>query len=278
MTPSDVPTRTIHGTSVPLLGLGTWRLSGAACTHVVTEALDMGYRHVDTAQYYENEAAVGRGLAEADVDRDDVFVVTKVPPSRYQQEAFLPSVRESLDALGVEAVDLLLLHWPHRSVNERRTFDLLAEARAEGLARHVGLSNYPPSTVEAAREHVDVFCNQVEYHPFRSQEALLEQADRYGYLLTAYSPLAKGQVMDDEPLQQIAARHDATAAQVALAWLMQQGVAAIPKASSTDHLRDNLEATRLSLTDEEMETIHGRARDLHLDPVSRMSDEAAARQ
>jgi diketogulonate reductase-like aldo/keto reductase len=239
-----------------LLGLGTWRLSGQECVRAVERALALGYRHIDTAQMYGNEGEVGRGIQNSGVDREDVFLVTKVRTSSFSHENVIRSTRESLKKLRIDRVDLLLMHWPNPSVPLGETLGAMRELQEEGSVKHVGVSNFPPSMVEEAARHATVFCNQVEYHPYTAQDELLDQAKELDYLLTAYSPVARGRVSNDATLQEIGEAHGKTPAQVALRWLIQQEkVAAIPKAASEDHLRSNFDIFDFELSNEEMERV-----------------------
>jgi len=248
--------RTIKGEKVPSLGLGTWRLSGEECTRIVERALALGYRHIDTAQMYANEGEVGRGIRNSSVDREEIFLVTKVRTSSFSHDDVIRSTREGLKKLQTEYVDLLLMHWPNPSVPLDETLGAMRELQEEGSVKHVGVSNFPPPMVEEATEHATVFCNQVEYHPYRAQDELLGQAKEMDYLLTAYSPVAKGRVANDKTLQEIGEAHGKTPAQVALRWLIQhEKVAAIPKAADEDHLRSNFEVFDFELSNEEMERV-----------------------
>jgi 2,5-diketo-D-gluconate reductase B len=246
----------IKSEEVPSLGLGTWRLSGEECVWAVERALALGYRHVDTAQMYANEGEVGRSLRNSSVDREEIFLVTKVRTSSFSHNNVLRSTRESLKKLQTEYVDLLLMHWPNPSVPLGETLGAMRELQEEGSVKHVGVSNFPPSMVEEATEHAEIFCNQVEYHPYRTQDELLGQAREMDYLLTAYSPVAKGRILNDATLREIGRAYDKTPAQVALRWLIQQEkVVAIPKAASEDHLRSNFEVFDFELSNEEMERV-----------------------
>ena len=243
---------------MPSLGLGTWRLTGDACARVVERALDLGYRCVDTAQIYGNEGEVGRGMQSSGVDREEIFLVTKVWPSNFSHERTIASTRESLRKLGTDYVDLLLMHWPNPSVPLEVTLGAMTELQNQGSVRHAGVSNFPVSMVEEAAQYVTIFCNQVEYHPYKAQDELLAQAREMDYLLTAYSPLAKGAVLNDRTLLEVGEATGKTPAQVVLRWLIQQDrVAAIPKATSEEHLRGNLDVFDFELSDEEMERISG---------------------
>ena len=246
----------VKGEKVPSLGLGTWRLSGQECVRALECALALGYRHVDTAQMYANEDEVGRGIQNSGVNREEIFLVTKVRTSSFSHDGVIRSTRESLKKLQTDHVDLLLMHWPNPSVPLEETLGAMTELQEEGSVKHVGVSNFPPSMVEEAAQHATVFCNQVEYHPYRAQHELLRQAEEMDYLLTAYSPVAKGRVLNDATLQELGETHGKTSAQVALRWLIQQEkVAAIPKAASEDHLRNNLDIFDFELNDEEMERV-----------------------
>ena len=248
--------QTIKGEKVPSLGLGTWRLSGQECVKAVEHALALGYRHIDTAQMYTNEGEVGRGIRNSGVGREEIFLVTKVSTSNFSREKVIRSTRESLKKLQTEYVDLLLMHWPNPSVPLGETLGAMTVLQEEGSVKHVGVSNFPPSMVEDAARYATVFCNQVEYHPYTAQDELLEQAKEMDYLLTAYSPVAKGKVRNDVTLREIGEAYGKTPAQVALRWLVQQEkVAAIPKAASEDHLKSNLDIFDFELSDEELERV-----------------------
>ncbi len=248
--------QTIKGEEVPSLGLGTYRLLGEECARAVERAFALGYRHVDTAQMYRNEGEVGRGIRNSSVDREDVFLVTKVWPSDFRYQDVIRATRESLRKLGTDYVDLLLMHWPSAEVPLEETLGAMVELQEEGSVRHVGVSNFPPRMVEEAQRHATVFCNQVEYHPYKAQDELLEQAREMDYLLTAYQPIARGAVLRDRTLKEIGEDHGKTPAQVALRWLLQQEkVAAIPKAASKEHLEGNFDVFDFELSDEEMEWI-----------------------
>jgi 2,5-diketo-D-gluconate reductase B len=218
--------------------------------------LVLGYRHIDTAQIYGNEEQVGQGIQNARVDREKIFLVTKVWTNNFSYKRTIESTRESLRKLGTDYVDLLLMHWPNPSVPLEETLGAMTELQNEGSMRHVGVSNFSPSMVEEAARHATVFCNQVEYHPYRARDELLGQAKEMDYLLTAYSPVAKGRVSNDAALKEIGQAYGKTPTQVALRWLIQQEkVAAIPKAASEDHLRSNFDIFDFELSDEEMERV-----------------------
>lgn len=249
---------TAGGLEFPAVGLGTARMRGRTCAEAVTTALELGYRHVDTAQMYENEAAVGEGLAAADVDRDDVLLTTKLDVGNRSRAAVHETVADSLDRLGVETVDLLLMHSPNRSVPLAETLGAMNELQAAGAVDHVGVSNFSVGQLEdaIAASETPVVTNQVEYHPYRHQDDLLAACSEAGVVLTAYSPLDVGRAADDEVLDEIGEAHGKTAAQVALRWLLQQpNVVAIPKAATEAHLAENLDVFDFELTAAEMQRV-----------------------
>ncbi len=226
-------------------------------------ALDLGYRHLDTAQIYANEAEVGRALAESGVAREAVFLTTKVWIDRFTSDRLAPSVDESLRRLRTDYVDLLLLHWPNPDVPLAETIRALNQVQQAGKTRHIGVSNFPTKLLREALALTDVplVTNQVEYHPYLSQRAVLAVLREAGMCLTAYSPLAQGRLLDDPVLRTLGARYGKTPAQVALRWLLQQDdVVAIPKAARPEHAAANIDVFDFTLTDEEMRQIHGLAR------------------
>ncbi|MFC5365812.1 aldo/keto reductase [Salinirubrum litoreum] len=243
---------------MPMLGLGTWENTDAdECVNAVQTALEMGYRHIDTAQIYGNEAEVGEGIAQADVPREDIFLATKVWIDDLDAEGVVETTRESLDKLGVEYVDLLYVHWPAREYDPEETLGAFDDLVAEGLTDRIGISNFEPAQVDEAIETAenDIFANQVELHPLLPQEELREHCAERDVELVAYSPLARGKVFDVPELQGIAEKHDASPPQVSLAWLREKGVTAIPKATSEAHIADNWASLSLDLDDEDVAKI-----------------------
>ncbi len=252
----------IQGERVPALGFGTYRTHGADAVKSLADALALGYRHLDTAQSYDNEEQVGAGMAAAGVPRNEIFLVSKVRPSNYPRGRAAESVRQSLKRLDTDYLDLMLLHWPSDEVPLEEPLSELAELQRQGAVRHVGVSNFPPSWVERANAITQIFCNQVEYHPYLSQEVLLGQAEEMDLLITAYRPFANGMVLTDELLLDIGERHRKSAAQVALRWLVQQPrVAAIPKSASHERRAENFDIFGFELSGDEMDAIHALARE-----------------
>jgi len=251
----------IGGARIPALGLGTWQLETTPCEEMVAAALELGYRHVDTARAYGNEHAVGRAIERSGLPRDDVFVTTKLFLDDLARERVSGAVRESRDRLRSDWIDLVLVHWPSPTVPLTETLDALLEEKREGTVRHLGVSNFPPDLLEAAWRRTILLCDQVEYHPYLAQDGVLSLCRERGLMLTAYCPLARGRVAEDPHLRSIGERHGKSPAQVALRWLLQQeGVAAIPKAASRAHLEENLDVFDFELGADEMRTIRGLAR------------------
>ena len=248
--------QTIQGESVPALGFGTYKLKGDACRTGVTHALELGYRHIDTAQMYGNEAEVGQGLGEASVDRDEVFLTTKLWHTNLRPADVHRTAEDSLRKLDTDYVDLLLIHWPNDAVPVAATLEAMLDLKAQDKIRHIGVSNFTPTLVQEALDHAPIFANQVEYHPFLSQAPLLEMAQAHDFMLTAYQPIARGTVNDDETLQSIGAAHGKSPVQVTLRWLLQQDqVVPIPKAASADHRAANIDIFDFELTEDEMAQI-----------------------
>jgi diketogulonate reductase-like aldo/keto reductase len=249
---------TVQGVSIPAIGLGTWRMTGPTCRRAVSTALDLGYRRIDTAQAYGNERAVGAAIDVADVDREDVFLTTKLDAGNRDHDAVLDSTRESLDRLRTKYVDLLLIHQPNPIADLEETLDAMDELVDDGAVKHIGVSNFGVERLHAAREHADasILADQVQYHPFWDQTTLLDYCQINDVMLTAYSPLAHGGAVDDDLLRDVGVRYGKTPAQVALGWLVQQeNVSTIPKSTSPEHLEANLEVFDFELTDEEMREI-----------------------
>lgn len=242
--------------TIPSLGAGTYRLKGEVALHSVSTALQLGYRHIDTAQIYENEAEVGQAIAESGVKRSELFVTTKIWVDQFAGEQLIPSLKESLRKLQLEQVDLTLIHWPSPgdAVPVEHYIGQLARAQDQGLTRLIGVSNFTRRHLKEAWQAVGkerIATNQVELHPFLQNKKLVEFAREHGLHLTAYMPLAYGRVLKDPTLQQIAHKHGVSAAQVTLAWLLAEGHAVIPSSSKKENLEANLQSTHIQLSSEE---------------------------
>ena len=243
------------GQDLPMLGLGTWRLNGEECTQAVKSALALGYMHIDTAEMYQNEQEVRCALKN--VAREQLFLTSKVFHNHLHHDDVIAACLASLNRLGVRDLDLFLIHWPNRNVPMKETFTALANLQANGMVRAIGVSNFTVRHLQEAKKAspVPIAVNQVECHPFLRQDELLAFCRQHKIQLVAYSPLARGKVYQDKTLIAIGKTHKKTAGQIALRWLHQRGIVAIPKASSEKHLRENLEIFDFALTAEEMAAI-----------------------
>jgi len=246
-----------QGARIPALGLGTWQLSGAVAQRMIGYALAIGYRHVDTAQMYGNEAEVGAAIESSPVPRGEIWLTTKIWPDNFGADALKRAAEQSVRRLRTEP-DLLLLHWPNPSVPLAETIGALNEVKRRGLARHIGISNFNVALIREARalSEEPLVANQVEYHPFLDQQAVLEEVRANGMVLTAYSPLARGRVFRDPTIARIGERHGKNPGQVALRWLIQQdGVTAIPRSSREANVKANFEIFDFELSEAEMAEI-----------------------
>jgi diketogulonate reductase-like aldo/keto reductase len=250
------------GVEIPLLGFGTWQITGERCALMVEHALKLGYRHLDTAAAYENEREVGQGLRASGVARDEVFLTTKIWRDAMRDGELQRAAEASLQRLGVDRVDLLLIHWPNPDVPLAETMKALAEVKRAGLARAIGVSNFPSALVEAAARACPepLATDQVEFHPYLAQDRLRRTLADFRMALTAYSPLARGRVARDPRIAEIAARHGRSSGQVVLRWLIQQGVVAIPKTSSPERAAENLAVFDFELPAQDMAALSALAR------------------
>lgn len=247
----------LRGEKVPKIGLGTWKMTDR-CVESVKTALNHGYRHIDTAQVYGNEEKVGRGIEESNVDREEIWVTTKVWRDNLNQRDLKKSVDESLEKLRTDYVDLLLIHWPFREMDMETVLSEMNDLVEEGKVRKIGISNFNTDQMERAQElsEAELFTNQVEYHPFLGQDEVLEKCREMDMMLTAYSPLARGEVLGNMVLDRIGQKYGKSEAQVALRWLTQQdNVCAIPKASTERHIKENFNIFDFELNPAEMEEV-----------------------
>jgi len=253
----SIPVVEANGARIPLLGLGTWQLRGRACTRVVEQALRLGYRHIDTAEIYDNERAVGEGLHASGIKRSDVFVATKIWPSHFAPGELERTARECLVRLRLSEVDLLLLHWPNPQIPLAETLGALSKVKRDGLARHIGVSNFNVAQIEQACKATaePLVCNQVECHPFLDQSKLITACRQHGMAVVAYAPIARGAVRDDEVLGRIGAAHGKSAAQVCLRFLVQQDIVVIPRTSKVERLAENAAIFDFALSAPEMTEI-----------------------
>ena len=246
------------GVEVPKIGIGTWQMDTQTAYESVTSALELGYRHIDTAQLYGNESGVGRAIEDSTVDRSDLFLTTKVNPKHKTVEGIVGSALESVDRLGVERVDLLLIHWPHPLADMDAVMNGLNECVAQDLTRFIGVSNYSKKRLDRARtlSQEPIFTNQVLFHPWWPQRELLRYCQQNDVLLTGYSPLANGGAIDDETLAAIGERYGKTGPQTAIRWATQhEDVLTIPMSTSHEHLAENIDIFDFKLTREEHDRI-----------------------
>lgn len=251
-----IPIVEVKGARIPILGLGTMRMKGDTCINVVSAALRIGYRHLDTAERYENEQWVGEGLRASGVKRDEVFVTTKVYGPNLAAADFERAVNDSLKRLQLSSVDLLLIHWPNPAIPLAETLGALGKAKQQGLTRHIGVANFTTALLdEAVKLSPELVTNQIEVHPFLDQSKVIAKSRQHGLSVTAYCPIARGRVPGNETLERIGRTHGKTAAQVALRWLVQQGIIVIPGTSKEERLKENVDVFDFTLSDAEMSGI-----------------------
>ena len=249
---------TAHGARMPVIGYGTFRSAGEDCARGVAEALKVGYRAVDTAAGYQNEDKVAEGMRASGVKREDIFITTKVSPSDAEDGAFKASVERSLRLLGVDQLDLLLIHWPSRTVPVAETIATLNACREAGWTRHIGVSNFTVRLLAEAwaATQAPLVTNQCEYHPYLNQDALMAATREHGMIFTAYSPIARGAILNDPVIGRIARDKGVTPAQVVLRWdIQQENVVTIPKSVTAERIRQNFDVFTFTLSGSEMEAI-----------------------
>ncbi len=255
-------TLTVQGAEVPRLGFGTWLVTGSDATDGVEDALELGYRHIDTARAYENEAEVGKGIANSPVDREQIWLTTKLWMQGLTPDKARTDAEDSLRNLQTDYVDLLLIHWPNAKMDLPAILDAMAQLKDEGKVRHLGLSNFPSGQLRDALDHQQLLTDQVEYHAMLGQPAVLEVCEERDLMLTAYSPFAHGRLLDEPTLTEIGEAHGKTAGQVALRWLLDQPrVSVIPKASSRKNREANLQVFDFTLSDDERARIDALPKD-----------------
>ncbi|MFN3354166.1 MAG: aldo/keto reductase [Brevundimonas sp.] len=266
--PNPTVTAEAAGVAIPLLGFGTWMLEPEDARRMVRTALEIGYRHIDTAWIYKNEKAVGEGIRESGVPREEIFLTTKIWVAHFADGDVQRQAEESAESLGTTP-DLLLLHWPKRKPAMEETVRALNDAKARGLTKHVGVSNFPSAVFREAQGYSDapLITNQVEHHPYLSNQPLIAAAKELGSTLTAWSPLAQGKIADDATLIEIGRVHGKTPGQVTLRWLVQQGIIAIPRTQKESRARENFDIWDFQLSGEEVQRISALAR-----PDGRLGD------
>jgi diketogulonate reductase-like aldo/keto reductase len=254
----QIPTVTLNDkTKIPAIGLGTWKLTGSEGKQAITQAINLGYRHIDTAYHYNNHEVVGEAIASSNARRDEVFVTTKIWRDHLRKEDLDQQFKESLEQLGMDYVDLLLVHWPNQSVPIAETMSAMQDHKKAGRVKAIGVSNF---TIELLEETSDIgvvpAVNQVEYHPTLVQTGLKEYCENNDITLIAYSPLGHtGRDLQLEPVKEIANRKSVSPATVIIRWLIQQDIVAIPKAQTKDHQKQNIKAATIKLSSNQMTAI-----------------------
>ena len=275
MTSPASPTLSAHGAAIPALGFGSSPMTGGLSPDTVVAALHAGYRHIDTAWKYGTERAVGEAMRTSGVPRKEIFLTTKVSHEYLRADAFAKSVDESLAALKVGYVDLLLVHWPNPEIALSETMPALAKAKRQGLARHIGVANFNIALLDQAIKLCPepLAALQAEYHPYLDQTKLLNAVRQRGMVFIAYCPLGRGRLFSDPVLAEIAKARGKSIAQVALRWLTQQNVAAIPRSSNPQRIADNFKVFDFTLSDDEMRRISAlkRPNGRIANPVERVS-------
>lgn len=255
---SSVPKLTMKdGRKIPVLGLGTWNLTGEVSKKMAEKALDLGYTHIDTAESYGNESQIGKVLQE--YDRSDLFITSKVSPSNLHYEDVLSSCESSLERLGISYLDLYLIHWPNGAISIRETLWAMKKLQEEGLVKSIGISNFGINQLKIAMgvSEAPICVNQVEFHPWLYKKELLEFCKENDVILTASAPLARTRVLEDELIQKLAKEYEKSPAQIVLRWEIQKGVVTIPKTSSDEHLRSNFQLFDWELDSEDVKKIDG---------------------
>lgn len=269
MTPvSNVPmVKLNNGIEMPQLGFGTWTLKGETASESVKAALQSGYRLVDTAQAYGNEDAVYKGIKDSKIDRKDLFITTKISPDNMRNHRVEESLKESINKLGGDYLDLVLIHWPVKG-EVQQTWEILEKYVKNGKVRAIGLSNFNPHHIEDLMKYAKIkpVINQIEIHPYMTQFGPSGFTFKNGIQVEAWSPLGTGTVLKDPTLAEIAKAHNKTPAQIVLRWLMQRGIVAIPRSSNPEHIKENIEIFDFKLSPEEMEIINGLNKNQRVNP------------
>ena len=269
---------TKSGLSIPSIGLGTWELRGQECRRVVREALELGYRHIDTAAMYENESEVGVGLAESGVDRNDVFLTTKINTIGWtasqerktviKNEHIVDEFNQSLSDLKTDYVDLLLIHWPAFSTSLGDMLEVMYQIKENQKAKAIGVANFNSNLLSECKQlgYEDIYCDQIEYHPFLSQEILLKKMNEMNVIPVAYCPICRGDVAKDSVIIELSEKYNKTPAQVTLRWLIQQQSVAIPKTSKLHRMKENIDIYDFEINTKDMTRINSLARNQRLVP------------
>jgi len=246
-----------ENSSIPILGFGTWQITGSRATRAVEKALEVGYRLIDTADIYGNHEEVGQAIANSTIPRKEIFLTTKIWRSYLHREGVLECGKRFLEELKTDYIDLLLIHWPTSSVPVRESLEAMNELKEQGIVKAIGVSNFfDEELVEALDCGVEITNDQVELHPSLNQKNLKGFCDEHNIVVTAYSPLGRGKEVHGEEVEELAKKYAKTPSQIILNWIIQRGIVAIPKAAKEEHIEENFKATEFELASEDMELIN----------------------
>lgn len=240
--------------SIPAIGLGTWKLNGKVCTATIKEALELGYRHIDTAQAYQNHESIAEGIKG--FPREQLFLVSKINDFDLDPQKVPRACEIILQELNTPYLDLLLIHWPSEKIPTEQTLEAMIKLKEKGLVRHIGVSNFLLIELHKLKEyHFPIFCNQIELHPYLQEYELVEYCQAHNMIVVAYRPIQRATVMEENLLIQLGEKYEKTPVQITLRWLFQRNIASIPKATSKEHLKENLDIFNFSLSGQEMNEI-----------------------
>ena len=261
---------TKNNVNIPSIGLGTWDVRGKEGEKTIQLALDLGYRHIDTAQMYENEKEVGNAISDSKIKREEIFITTKIYTLIVKNDGIEDSFENSLINLKTDHVDLLLIHFPAFTTNLNDMLDILFKLKETGKTKNVGISNFNHNLVNECIKlgYKDIFCNQVEYHPYLEQNNLIKVLKEYNILPVAYSPLAKGKLLNDKVVIKIAEKYSKQPAQIILRWLNQQDWISIPKSANEDRMKENMNIFDFTISEKDMNLLHGLARNYRAVPCA----------
>ena len=261
---------TKNNVNIPSIGLGTWDVRGKEGEKTIQLALDLGYRHIDTAQMYENEKEVGNAISDSKIKREEIFITTKIYTLIVKNDGIEDSFENSLINLKTDYVDLLLIHFPAFTTNLSDMLDILFKLKETGKTKNIGISNFNHNLVNECIKlgYKDIFCNQVEYHPYLEQNNLIRVLKEYNIIPVAYSPLAKGKLLNDKVVIKIAEKYSKQPAQIILRWLNQQGWISIPKSANEDRMKENMNIFDFTISEKDMNLLHGLARNYRAVPCA----------
>ena len=261
---------TKNNVNIPSIGLGTWDVRGKEGEKTIQLALDLGYRHIDTAQMYENEKEVGNAISDSKIKREEIFITTKIYTLIVKNDGIEDSFENSLINLKTDYVDLLLIHFPAFTTNLSDMLDILFKLKETGKTKNIGISNFNHNLVNECIKlgYKDIFCNQVEYHPYLEQNNLIRVLKEYNIIPVAYSPLAKGKLLNDKVVIKIAEKYSKQPAQIILRWLNQQDWISIPKSANEDRMKENMNIFDFTISEKDMNLLHGLARNYRAVPCA----------